>query len=130
MVNFNGYTFRVNDSSNMDDSPIIDTGEGNTSRTQTIGSEWNNRDLWWGVKAANAPNGASWSTRRFRIEPGGGGCNPNADQVALFVDPNYSGTCVIKGIGNYSNPGSVGIANDSVSSIKVGGNVKLNSLWR
>lgn len=68
---YNGYTFRINDSSNMDDSPIIDTGEGNTSRSQTIGSEWNNRDLWWGVKAANAPNGASWSVRRFRIEPGG-----------------------------------------------------------
>jgi murein DD-endopeptidase MepM/ murein hydrolase activator NlpD len=123
---FNGYTFRIKDSSNMDSggSTIVDSGEGGTGRTETIGSQWNNRDLYWGVKAANAPNGASWSVRRFRIEPGGG-CSPAADQIALFVDPNYGGTCVIKGMGEYPNPASLGIANDSVSSVKVGGNVQL-----
>jgi fibronectin type 3 domain-containing protein len=52
-------------------------------------------------------------------------CNPTADQVAFFVDANYSGTCVVKGIGNYPDSGSMGIPNDSLSSIRVGSNVKL-----
>ena len=51
-------------------------------------------------------------------------CNPNSDQVALFVDGNYSGQCVVKGIGEYSNPSAIGLPNDSISSIKVGGNVR------
>jgi len=74
---FNGYTFRVKDTSNMDSggSTIVDTGVGDTSRTETIGAEWNNRDLYWGVRAANAPNGSNWAVRRFRIEPGGGSCD-------------------------------------------------------
>jgi spore coat protein U-like protein len=55
---------------------------------------------------------------------GGSSCSPNADQIALFVDVNYSGQCVIKGVGTYTNPGAIGLPNDSISSIKVGGNVK------
>jgi len=51
-------------------------------------------------------------------------CDPNADQIALFVDANYSGQCVVKGTGQYPNPGAVGLPNDSISSIKVGGNVQ------
>jgi len=51
-------------------------------------------------------------------------CNPNADQVALFVDSEYSGQCVVKGIGQYSNPGAIGLPNDSISSIMIGGNVQ------
>jgi hypothetical protein len=123
---FSGYTIHIKDTSNMDSggSTIRDSGVGGTSWTETIGTEWNNKDLYWGVRAANAPNGASWSVRRFRIEPGGG-CNPGADQIALYVDANYSGTCVVKGIGNYPDPGSMGIANDAVSSVKIGSNVKL-----
>jgi len=52
-------------------------------------------------------------------------CSPTADQVAFFVDANHSGTCVVKGIGNYPDSGSMGIPNDSLSSVKVGSNVKL-----
>ena len=59
-----------------------------------------------------------------KVEPVTGGCNPNAEQVALFVDPNYGGSCVLKGIGNYPNPGAIGLPNDSTSSIKVGGSVQ------
>jgi hypothetical protein len=71
---FNGYTFRIKNVSNMDSggTTIIDTGEGSTQRTETI-TGWDNQDLYWGVRAANAPNGASWAIRRFRIEPGSGG---------------------------------------------------------
>ena len=55
---------------------------------------------------------------------GGGNCSPNSDQVSLFVDTNYSGQCVVEGIGEYSNPSAIGLPNDSISSIKVGSNVK------
>ena len=51
-------------------------------------------------------------------------CNPNDDQIALFVDSDYGGQCVVKGIGEYSNPSSIGLPNDSISSVKVGSNVQ------
>ncbi len=50
-------------------------------------------------------------------------CTPNADQIALFVDPDYGGQCVVKGVGDYRNPGAIGLPNDSISSVRVGGNV-------
>lgn len=51
-------------------------------------------------------------------------CTPDANQVALYVDPNYAGQCITKGVGEYSNPGAIGLPNDSISSIKVGSNVR------
>lgn len=51
-------------------------------------------------------------------------CDPNADQIALFVDANYGGTCVVKGLGTYSNPSAIGLPNDAISSLKVGANVQ------
>ena len=91
---FSGYTFRIKDTSNMDSggSVIVDTGEGGTSRTDTIGTQWNNRDLYWGVRAANAPTGASWSVRRFRIEPGGSGGPTGYTKCA-----DEDGTCNFSG---------------------------------
>ncbi|RMG91264.1 MAG: hypothetical protein D6706_18375, partial [Chloroflexi bacterium] len=59
-----------------------------------------------------------------KVESKWGNCNPGADQIALFVDGNYGGQCVVKGIGNYSNPGAIGLPNDSISSVKVGSNVQ------
>jgi len=121
---FNGYTFRVCTSSNMDDlgNCFIDTGEGGTQRTETINGH-DNQDLFWGVKAANAPNGASWAVRHFRIQPGAS-CSPSSNQVSLYVDGNYGGQCITKDIGEYPNPGSIGLPNDAISSIRVGSNVK------
>jgi hypothetical protein len=103
---------------------IEDTGNSLTSRTETIDSQYNNRDLYWGVRTAN-PLSPIWSVRRFRIEPQSPSCNPNANQVGLYTDANFGGSCVVKDVGNYSNPSAMGIANDSISSVKVGGNVKL-----
>jgi WD40 repeat protein len=51
-------------------------------------------------------------------------CIPDADQVALFVDSEYSGQCMVKGIGQYSNPGAIGLPNDSISSVMIGVNVQ------
>jgi len=66
---FNGYTFRVKTVSDMDSggTQIIDTGDSNASWTANFNSQWDDTDLYWGVRAANAPAGASWSVRRFRI---------------------------------------------------------------
>ena len=64
---FSGYTIRVNDSSDMEDTPIIDASVTGTSYTATIAAQWHNKDLWWGVRAANSTTGAEWATRRFRI---------------------------------------------------------------
>lgn len=55
---------------------------------------------------------------------GGGSCSPGTNQVALYVDSNYAGQCVVKGLGNYSNPGAIGLPNDSISSIKIGSGAK------
>jgi hypothetical protein len=51
-------------------------------------------------------------------------CNPNSDQVAFYVDANYGGECVVKGVGDYANPASIGLPNDAISSIRVGANVE------
>lgn len=52
------------------------------------------------------------------------GCNPNSDQVALFEHGGYGGNCKLFNKADYPNPGAMGFANDTASSIKVGGNVK------
>lgn len=68
----NGFTFRVKTTPDMDGGgeTVIDTGEGGTSRTVSFDARWDNRDLYWSVRAANAPGGASWSSaRHFRISP-------------------------------------------------------------
>ncbi len=67
---YQGYTFRVKDTSNMESggSTYVDEGQGGTSVTKTFGTELNNRDLYWGVQTAN-PQSHNWSVRRFRIEP-------------------------------------------------------------
>ena len=71
---FNGYTLRVRADTNFDgdvSGHLIDTGVGGTSDQVTIPSGHQNQTLYWAVKAANAPNGASWSYRSFTIVPGG-----------------------------------------------------------
>lgn len=88
-------------SSDIYTKKIDNTDERNLTNT-SVYSEWD----------------PSWARRA------GGGCIPTADQVALFVDANYGGQCVVKGIGNYPNPAAIGLPNDSISSIKVGSNVQ------
>jgi hypothetical protein len=52
-------------------------------------------------------------------------CTPNADQIALYEDADYSGGCVIIGPGNYPNPQSLGnLGDDDAASILVGANAQ------
>jgi hypothetical protein len=54
-----------------------------------------------------------------------GACSPNADQVALFRDANFTGPCVVKGLADYPNPGTLSpLNNDDATSVRVGANVK------
>lgn len=53
------------------------------------------------------------------------GCTPGQDEVSLFDGTSYSGTCITKRIGAYANPSAIGLANDSISSVKVGSQVKV-----
>jgi hypothetical protein len=58
--------------------------------------------------------------------PNTGTCNsPSVSQVSVFTGANYSGTCALEGIGDYPNPSAIGLPNDSITSVKIGGNVKV-----
>lgn len=62
------------------------------------------------------------------MPPGSGAaCVPGQYQAAVFMDANFQGSCVVKGIGDYADPAAIGLTNDSISSIKVGSgaNVRL-----
>lgn len=64
-----GYTLRIRTDSNMNstapDSTVLDTGVGDTQKQVTIDTRWDDRDLYWSVKAANGSNWAS--PRRLRV---------------------------------------------------------------
>lgn len=51
-------------------------------------------------------------------------CVPGDREVALFVDPNYGGTCVVRGIGTYNDAAALMLPDNSISSIKVGAKAK------
>jgi hypothetical protein len=48
-------------------------------------------------------------------------CKPGPDQVAFFQDKNFMGACAVRGIGSYGDAAAMGIRNDQMSSVKVGG---------
>jgi len=118
----NGFLVRVGTSPGGNDvkSDVFIPGlQGNIS----FDSQWFNRDLYWSVRA-NVNNGTWSGSRRFRIESSSPSCNPGANQIALFVDGDYRGQCVVKGVGQYPNPSAIGLPNDQISSIKVGSDVR------
>jgi len=92
------------------------------------GGSW--LDLWEGVRAANRSYGEhsefASDTVGFRCAAVAFeyACSPGPDQISLFVDADYGGQCVIKGIGDYPNPAAIGLPNDAISSVKVGSNVQ------
>ena len=70
-----GYTFRVKTVPDMDSggTTIFDEGQRGTQVTKQFGSEWDNTDLYWSVRACKpcTPyNPGPWApSRRFRIAP-------------------------------------------------------------
>ena len=52
-------------------------------------------------------------------------CNPDDNQVALFTQKDYQGTCKMFGVGDYGSADSLGVIGDNnVESILVGSNVR------
>lgn len=52
-------------------------------------------------------------------------CNPSADQVALYTQKDYQGTCKLFGVGDYPSAAELGVIGDNnVESILVGANVR------
>lgn len=52
-------------------------------------------------------------------------CTPGVNQVSFFTGRNYSGQCVTLPIGNYTDSPSIGLANDSISSVKLGSGARV-----
>ena len=98
----NGYTLRVCTSAAMDNNPgcFYDQGHGGTSATVSISSSYDNQTLYWGVRAANATNGAAWAVRTFTIDPGS---PPPSGQAKLYSVANYGGSVVWSGNTGFSN---------------------------
>ncbi|MGB9873219.1 MAG: peptidoglycan DD-metalloendopeptidase family protein, partial [Anaerolineae bacterium] len=82
-------------------------------------------DIWDNAgNEANSPHGVRHFTKNYNCSPPPS-CNPNADQVALYANTGYGGSCVTLGVGDYPNPGYLGsLGNDNAESIKVGSNVQ------
>jgi murein DD-endopeptidase MepM/ murein hydrolase activator NlpD len=55
-------------------------------------------------------------------------CTPNDNQVALFSEANYVGTCKLFSAGTYTNTAALNTLNDNAASLLVGKNVQAN-LW-
>lgn len=53
------------------------------------------------------------------------GCKPKPNQVALFEHENFLGQCVLRDVGNYRNSIEIGLADNSISSVKVGAKLRL-----
>ncbi len=56
-------------------------------------------------------------------------CTPGARQIALYDQPNFSGACAILDSGHYLESQAIGLANDTVSSIKVGAGAAATLCW-
>jgi LasA protease len=68
---YSGYNFRIKDANTMDSggTTIVDTSVSSLTHGETITSAWYYKDLYWGVRAANAAGGANWAVRRFKAVP-------------------------------------------------------------
>jgi hypothetical protein len=52
-------------------------------------------------------------------------CMPGNNQASFYTNADYLGNCVVKDIGDYPNAGAIGLANDSISSVRVGSGVQV-----
>ncbi|HYK05892.1 MAG TPA: hypothetical protein VE974_29385 [Thermoanaerobaculia bacterium] len=66
-------------------------------------------------------NASSMQVRQRGTKP----CLPGPDEVSIYRHATFEGTCVAKRIGDYPTASTLGIANDAVSSARIGANVQL-----
>lgn len=112
---------------------LVDLGDGEVA-IQT----WNRYFLAVvGESDTTEPAISSYSTtvrrwERFKIVAADrrvGSCLPSKYQIALFRHASFAGDCTVLGGGEYPNAGSIGLQNDSISSIRVGENVVASLCW-
>jgi hypothetical protein len=60
----------------------------------------------------------------LRVEPIDD-CAPGPDEVALFMNPKFDPPCERRSFGRYDSPKEIGLPDDSISSVRVGKNVRL-----
>ena len=51
-------------------------------------------------------------------------CLPAANQVAMYVHPDFEIPCIVRGQNDYPNSAAIGLPNDSISALRVGGQVQ------
>ncbi len=102
----NGYTFRLNRSSNPDDQPWIkDTGLG-TQHTDYTWTFDQDGTYYWHMRSWSTSNQPSvWVSRRFVISTSAP--PPPTDGIELCDGINYSGPCQTFTEGQYPNLGSL-----------------------
>lgn len=61
---------------------------------------------------------------KFAADTGRSSCDPGPDQVSVYEDKNYKGRCAVLDLGFYPSNTHFALADDSISSIRVGVNVK------
>ncbi len=90
----------------------------------TIGPAWSNatykmdQPSAWGSRTLISTSGTPSMTNSCAATPG-------AEQVNIYKDDNYSGSCARLNTGYYPDSSDFGLGNDAVTSIKVGGNAKI-----
>lgn len=81
----------------------------------------------WDYEGNRSPDplGVRTVLNRSNCAPPPPACSITSSQVALFSQPNYQGTCVVLGVGSYSDAGSFGsVSDNAAASILVGSNVR------
>lgn len=53
------------------------------------------------------------------------GCIPRPKEVAVFLHEQYGGTCKIRKVGRYPNAAAMGMADNSITAIKVGSQARI-----
>lgn len=47
-------------------------------------------------------------------------CEPSSGQASFYTEANFRGACVVRDVGEFPNAETIGLPNDSISSIRVG----------
>ncbi|WP_175492665.1 beta/gamma crystallin-related protein [Methylocapsa palsarum] len=52
-------------------------------------------------------------------------CQPAENQASFFTNADFLGNCVVKNIGDYPTSEAIGLPNDSISSVRIGGKAQV-----
>ena len=61
----------------------------------------------------------------FAFTPAQAACDAGPNQVSFFTDAGFRGQCVVKDFGDFPSSGTIGLPNNSISSVRVGANAQV-----